>query len=159
MDKEATTRAEDTEGSPTGKKRGIRRSRDGKTRRIKGSKIIESGQDADVHLVLEVAGGAAKKLTNYVNDVNIVNTVAFSVERLSTAFFNARSIVNKFDEFEVFVHNKEPDIIDVSETWLHAGIPYSEVELKGNCMYRGDRTGEEEDACSISRKPSRGKRW
>ena len=57
-------------------------------------------------------------MTNYVNDVNIVNTVAFSVERLSTAFFNARSIVNKFDEFEVFVHNKEPDIIDVSETWL-----------------------------------------
>ena len=37
------------------------RSRDGKTWRIKGSKIIESGQDADVHLVPEVSGGAAAK--------------------------------------------------------------------------------------------------
>ena len=37
------------------------RNRDGKTWRIKGSKIIESGQDADVHLVPEVAGGAAAK--------------------------------------------------------------------------------------------------
>ena len=37
------------------------RSRDGKTWRIKGSKIIESGQDADVHLVPEVAGGATAK--------------------------------------------------------------------------------------------------
>ena len=38
------------------------RSRDGKTWRIKAlkeGKIIESGQDADVHLVPEVAGGAA----------------------------------------------------------------------------------------------------
>ena len=33
-------------------------------------------------------------MTNDVNTVNIVNTVAFSVERLNTAFFNARSIVN-----------------------------------------------------------------
>ena len=37
------------------------RSRDGKTWRIKGSKIIESEQDADVHLVPEVAGRAAAK--------------------------------------------------------------------------------------------------
>ena len=36
--------------------------RDGKTWRIKGSKIISSGQvDADVHVVPEVAGGAAAK--------------------------------------------------------------------------------------------------
>ena len=36
------------------------RNRDGKTWRIKGSKIISSGQvDADVHVVPEVAGGAA----------------------------------------------------------------------------------------------------
>ena len=35
--------------------------RDGKTWRIKGSKIIKSGQDADVHLVPEIAGGAAAK--------------------------------------------------------------------------------------------------
>ena len=116
------------------------RNRDGKTWRIKGSKIIESGQDADVHLVPEVAGGAAaKKVTTDVNTVNIINTFAFSVERLSTVLFNVRSIVNKLDEFEVFVHNEEPYIIGVSETWLHADISYSESELKGYCMYRGDR--------------------
>ena len=52
------------------------------------------------------------------------------------------------------------DIIGVSETWLHADIPYSESEVKGYCMYRGDRThGEGEDACSISRKTSGRKRW
>ena len=37
------------------------RNRDGKTWRIKGSKIIESGQDADVHVVPGVTGGAAAK--------------------------------------------------------------------------------------------------
>ena len=99
MDKETTRRAEDTEGSPTCKKRGIRQKPGWKTWRIKDSNIIESGQDADVHLVPKVAGGAAaKKLTNDVNTVNIVNTVAVSVEHLSTAFFNARCIANKFDE-------------------------------------------------------------
>ena len=98
---------------------------------------MESGQDADVHLVPEVAGVCSKKLTNDANTLNIVNTVAFSVERLSTAFFNGRSIVNKLDEFEVFVHNEEPDIIGVSETWLHADIPYSESDLKDYCMYSG----------------------
>ena len=37
------------------------RNQDGKTWRIKGSKIIEAGQDTDVHLVPGVAGGAAAK--------------------------------------------------------------------------------------------------
>ena len=31
----------------------------------------------------------------------------------------------------LYVYNEEPDIIGVSETWLHADIPYSESELKG----------------------------
>ena len=68
---------------------------------------------------------------------------------MSTAFFNARSIVNKFDEFDVFVHNEEPDIIGVSETWLHADIPYSESELKGYCVYRGDRTHRRGGGCLL----------
>ena len=37
------------------------RNQDGKTWRIKGSKIIEAGQDTDVHLVPGVEGGAAAK--------------------------------------------------------------------------------------------------
>ena len=56
---------------------------------------------------------------------------------------------NKFDEFEVFVHNEEPDIIGVSETWLHADIPYSESELKGYWMYRGDRMHRRGGGCLL----------
>ena len=76
-------------------------------------------------------------------------TLALSVDRLSTAFFNARSIVNKFDEFEVLVYNEEPDIIGVRETWLHVDIPYGESELNGYCMYRGDRTHRRGEGCLL----------
>ncbi len=79
---------------------------------------------------------------------------------MSTAYFNARNIVNTFDEIEVVVHNEEPDIIGVSETWLHADLPYSVASSRATaCTEAIVRTGEGEDACSISRKPSRRKRW
>ena len=68
---------------------------------------------------------------------------------MSTAYFNARNIVNTFDEIEVVVHNEEPDIIGVSETWLHADILYSESELKGYCMYRGDGTHRRGEGCLL----------
>ena len=41
------------------------------------------------------------------------------------------------------------DIIGVSETWLHADIPYSESELKGYCMYRCDRTHRRGGGCLL----------
>ena len=68
---------------------------------------------------------------------------------MSTAFLNARNIVNTFDEFQVVVHNEEPELIGVSETWLHADIPYSESELKGYCVYRGDRTQRRGGGCLL----------
>ena len=65
---------------------------------------------------------------------------------MSTAFVNARSIVNKFDEFEVFVHNEEPDITGVSETWLHEdAYPIARASSRATaCTEAIVRTGEED---------------
>ena len=59
--------------------------------------------------------------------------------RLSCMYFNARSIVNKIDELEIYTKEEDLDIIGVTETWLSDEILTSEYSLEGYTLLRKDR--------------------
>ena len=59
--------------------------------------------------------------------------------KLSCMYFNARSIVNKLDELEIYTKEEELDIIGVTETWLTDEILTSEFSLEGYTLLRKDR--------------------
>ena len=54
---------------------------------------------------------------------------------------NARSLCNKFNEFALFVTTQNPDIVCVTETWLHTDISDSLVCPKEYCVTRCNRNG------------------
>jgi len=61
---------------------------------------------------------------------------------LSVQFLNARSIINKFDEFEATVLNLNPDIIGVTETWANENIFDAELDISGYVNFRKDRPAD-----------------
>ena len=61
------------------------------------------------------------------------------VSGLKVSFANVRSICSKFDEFLADVNLDNPDIIGVTETWLHSGISSSEIQIPGYTIFRQDR--------------------
>jgi len=60
---------------------------------------------------------------------------------------NVRNIRNKFEQFEAWVHDTNPDITGISESWLTSCILDSECALNGYDMFRQDRllTEKEEE--------------
>jgi len=68
-----------------------------------------------------------------------VNSFGVSTGIVRFACFNARSLVNKRNEFELFVLEENLDIIGISETWFHSNILDSEVDLEGYTLFRKDR--------------------
>ena len=59
--------------------------------------------------------------------------------RLKCICFNARSIVNKQAELELLVHDENPDLIAITETWLRADIEDNEISLGSYSLFRKDR--------------------
>ena len=59
--------------------------------------------------------------------------------KLKCFYFNARSIINKRDELELYVFQENPDIIGITETWATDSIGDSELNLDGYTMLRKDR--------------------
>jgi hypothetical protein len=59
--------------------------------------------------------------------------------KLSCMYFNARSIVNKIEELEVYTKEENLDIIAVTETWLTDEILTSEFSVEGYTLLRKDR--------------------
>ena len=62
------------------------------------------------------------------------------VSGLKVMFANVRSILNKFNEFLALISIDTPDIVGVTETWLHSEISNSEVQVPGYKIFRQDRT-------------------
>ena len=60
-------------------------------------------------------------------------------EELSCYYMNVRNIRNKFEQVEAWVHDTNPDIIGISESWLTSSILDSECALNGYDMFRQDR--------------------
>ena len=62
--------------------------------------------------------------------------------RLECMYVNARSIVNKHKELELYVKQESIDIIGISETLLNESIADSEMNLDGYTLFRRDRNDE-----------------
>ncbi len=60
-------------------------------------------------------------------------------KELSILYFNARSLIPKFDELYVLAESQKPDIICVTETWLCINIMDNEISIPGYNVHRLDR--------------------
>ena len=58
--------------------------------------------------------------------------------KLDVMYFNARNIVNKRDELEMYVKEVNVDIIGITEIWLHEAITDTEMSLEGYTLVRRD---------------------
>ena len=54
-------------------------------------------------------------------------------------FFNARSLVNKLHEFNLFVSDVKPAVIAVVETWFKDSLHDSLLCPRGYSLFRKDR--------------------
>jgi len=58
---------------------------------------------------------------------------------LKCFYINARSIINKREELEMYVLEENPDVIGITETWATASINDSELSIDGYTIIRKDR--------------------
>ena len=63
--------------------------------------------------------------------------------KLSCLYLNARSIVNKHKELELYVLDKKFDIVGITETWMNSSISDSEMSISGYTLHRNDRNDAE----------------
>ena len=63
--------------------------------------------------------------------------------KLRCVYFNARSIVNKHKELEMYVLEEKFDIVGITETWLYSEISDSEMSIDGYTLLRNDRNDAE----------------
>ena len=54
-------------------------------------------------------------------------------------YFNARSIVNKLDELQLYIDKETADIIGITETWLNEEISDVELNINDYTIFRHDR--------------------
>ena len=59
---------------------------------------------------------------------------------LSCICLNARSIVNKMDEFTVLMDVLRPDVVGITESWATADVDGAELGINGYVMFRKDRS-------------------
>ena len=62
-----------------------------------------------------------------------------SRDNLKCFYINARSIINKIDQFEAWVYELNPDIVGVTESWTGSHILDSELAINGYDLFRQDR--------------------
>ena len=74
-----------------------------------------------------------------VGNMNLSN----ATNRLKCIYMNARSIVNKLSELELCIEDEKPDILGITETWLHSGVTDSELNFDGYTLFRNDRNDPE----------------
>ena len=77
-----------------------------------------------------------KKLSkNYANN-KVINK---GKDSLTCFYFNARSIMNKIDELELYLTQEKPDIVGITETWTYEEVQGSEICIEGYTVLRKDR--------------------
>ena len=59
--------------------------------------------------------------------------------KLKCFYTNARSIINKRNELELYIMEEKPDIVGITETWAVDSIGDSELNIEGYSMIRRDR--------------------
>ena len=58
---------------------------------------------------------------------------------LNVMFWNVRSLPNKLDTIRYETNNINPDIMNISESWLHSNIENNEISIQGYDLVRQDR--------------------
>ena len=59
---------------------------------------------------------------------------------LKVLFWNVRSLYNKFDSISHEIKKMEPDILNISESWLQVNLPDHLVNIPNYSLIRNDRT-------------------
>ena len=59
--------------------------------------------------------------------------------QISCFYCNARSVINKTDELELYVVEENPDLICITESWANANIGDGEINMNGYTVFRRDR--------------------
>ena len=54
-----------------------------------------------------------------------------NIDTISCLYLNARSVINKRDESELYIIENKPSIIGVTESWANRDIGDSELNLEG----------------------------
>ncbi|KAI3386713.1 hypothetical protein SNEBB_010555 [Seison nebaliae] len=66
---------------------------------------------------------------------------------LNAILFNARSLRNKLDEFKALLTTEKPDIVAITETWIHSNPDgrdfIGEYDMPGYKLFHKDRTDRE----------------
>jgi len=52
---------------------------------------------------------------------------------------NARSVLNKLDDLQATILDLQPDVIGITESWVHSNISDAELYLPGFSLFRRDR--------------------
>ena len=104
------------------------------------------------------SSASTKNLSTYCKNVKKTHTAQLTQERnlgstapkqnLLCLYCNTRSLYYKIDELEAMIEDVTPDLIFITETWLHPDIKNAEVMLSGfSEPIRKDWTGRRGGGC------------
>ena len=89
--------------------------------RIKLDKPVSKG--TKLGSKLHVVNATNEQGTSSNTDSQVKDNIETKKNTECKCFYtNARSIVNKLDEYELYIDEEKPDIIGITETWLTSGI-------------------------------------
>ena len=83
-----------------------------------------------------------KKNVSVINEINETdNLKEFVTNKNKFIYFcvNARSVVYKMSELELYVYEEKPDIIGITESWIFEDLQNSELNIEGYILQRKDR--------------------
>lgn len=68
------------------------------------------------------------------------NNNALTNMSIKAIYWNARSVLNKLNDLQAAITVERPELVLITETWLHQGILSTEIEFSGyTLMSRKDR--------------------
>ena len=74
-------------------------------------------------------------------DENSADYASISYQKgLTFLNLNVRSLLPKIDIVRHLVHEANPEVVGITETWLHEGVQDSEISIPNYILYRLDRT-------------------
>lgn len=76
------------------------------------------------------------------------------VKKLKCIVVNARSIVNKVNDIQIYASRLDPDIICITETWASSEITNAELSITGYEIKRNDREHRRGGGCLVYVKPN-----
>ena len=85
------------------------------------------------------SGSNKNRNNNYKTNKRERKNKCSNIEKISCLYLNARSVINKWDELELYIIANKPSIIGVTESWTNCDSRDSELNLKGYECLRKDR--------------------